>query len=153
MIATVPVHCFSITFTIRTGDKQAARIMCKPKWDRRDKDYYRKFVRENLLPFDSFQLSTNSSIAILEPLSHLNAVSNRLPLTVYQNSNLSSKSRRSITDPCQRRFMRLLKHAIYILAWWEWRKAGEPTDKDDPTVEQRKVRKQKLQKEQRQEAA
>ena len=44
----------SLKLTPRTGDKQAARIMCEPKWDRCDKDYYRKFVRENFLPFDSF---------------------------------------------------------------------------------------------------
>ena len=85
------IGTLSLKLTPRTGDKQAARIMCKQRLDRCDKDYYQKLVRENLLPFDSFQLR---------------------PLTVFQNLNLSSQSRRSKTDPGQRRFMRLLKQAI-----------------------------------------
>ena len=44
------------------------------KWDRCDRDSYRRSIRENLLPFDAFHLSTDSNIDILEPLSHLNAV-------------------------------------------------------------------------------
>ena len=105
----------SLKLTPKTGDKQAARIMCKPKSDRCDKDNYRKFIRENLLPFDSFQLSTNSSIDILEPLSHLNAVLKQATfdsIPKFKPELTASQARRSRTDPGQRRFVRLLKHAI-----------------------------------------
>ena len=145
------VGTLSLKLTPRTGDKQAARIMCKPKWDRCDKDYYRKFVRENLLPFDSFQLSTNSSIDTLEPLSHLNAVLKQATF----DSIPKFKPKLTVKEIKNRHCSKKIHEAVKAchLAWWEWRKAGEPTNKDNPTVEQRRVTKRKLQKEQRQEAA
>ena len=39
------------------------------------------------------------------------------------------------------------------LVWWDWRKAGSPTDPEHPTVECRKRTEKALAKEQRQEAA
>ena len=130
----------SLKLTSRTGDKQAARIICKPKWDRCDKDYYRKSIRENLLPFDSFQLSTNSSIDILEPLSHLNAVLKQATF----DSIPKFKSELTVKKIKNRPWSKKIHEAVKAchLAWWEWRKAGEPTDNDDPTVEQRRVTKQ-----------
>ena len=120
----------SLKLTPRTGDKQAARLMCKPKWDRCDKDHYRKFMRENLLPFDSFQLSTNSSIDILEPLSHLNAVLKQATF----DSIPKFKPELTVKEIKNRPWSKKIHGAVMAchLAWWEWRKAGKPTDKDDP---------------------
>ena len=104
-----------------------------------------------MLPFDSFQLSTNFSIDILEPLSHLNAVLKQATF----DSIPKFKPKLTVNEIKNRPWSKKIHEAVKAchLAWWEWRKAGEPTDKDDPTVEQRRVTKPKLPKKQRREAA
>ena len=141
----------NLNLSSRTKGKHVTRIVCKPKWDRCDRDSYRRSIRENLLPFDAFHLSTDSNIDILEPLSHLNAV---LKKATY-DSIPKFRAERIVKEIRSRPWSVRIQEAVKAchLAWWEWRKSGEPKDKDNPLVLQRKSAKQNLRKEQRQEAA
>ena len=141
----------NLNLSSRTRGKHVTRIVCKPKWDRCDRDSYRRSIRENLLPFDAFHLSTDSNIDILEPLSHLNAV---LKKATY-DSIPKFRAERIVKEIRSRPWSARIQEAVKAchLAWWEWRKSGEPKDKDNPLVLQRKSAKQNLRKEQRQEAA
>ena len=108
----------NLNLSSRTRGKHVTRIVCKPKWDRCDRDSYRRSIRENLLPFDAFHLSTDSNIDILEPLSHLNAV---LKKDTYDSIPKFS-AERIVKEIRSRPWSARIQEAVKAchLAWWEW---------------------------------
>ena len=62
--------------TSRDEKKHTTRIMCKPRWEKRDRALTNCQL-ERICYFDTFLPSLNGSIDILEPLGHLNAVLKR----------------------------------------------------------------------------
>ena len=113
---------------------------------------YQTAVRRNLLPFDTFLLSLNSEVDILQPLSHLNAVL-KLATSVSIPKFKSEITIRQVRNrPWSKRIYDAAKKCR--LEWWNWRQSGSPTDPADDTVKcmksaKKKKKKKALRKEQR----
>ena len=67
----VPVVAVFNLETMQTGPTER-KIKFKPKWDKCDAGVYKQSVQENLRPFQTFRISSNSELDILYPLGHLN---------------------------------------------------------------------------------
>ena len=137
--------------TTKKATLQQTKIMCKPKWDNCDKTSYRNSVRESLLSFDTFLPSHNTDSDILQPLSHLNAVLKQATINSIPKFKPEVTIRRIRSRPWSSGIHDAIKDSR--LAWWEWRKAGSPSDPLHDTVKRRRAARKTLRKEQRQEAA
>ena len=125
-------------------------IQVKPKWDRCDETAYKRSIRQNLLPFETFLHFLSVEIDILQPVAHLNTVLKQATyesIPNYKSSVKSKKQRRCWTQKMQD----AMKHSR--LMWWEWRKAGEPEDPGDPARKKMVETKRTLRKVQRLESA
>ena len=125
-------------------------IQVKPKWDKCDETAYKRSIRQNLLPFETFLPFLSAEIDILQPLAHLNTVLKQATYESIPNykSTLKIKKQRICWT---QKMQDAIEHSR--LMWWEWRKAGEPEDPRDPARKRVVEAKRTLRKVQRLESA
>lgn len=125
----VPVNAqVNVEYSERTRTETTV-IQVKPKWDKCDRTAYKTSIKQNLLTFDTFLPSLSADTDILQPLAHLIAVLKQATcesIPNYKPSLKIKKQRRCWTQKMQD----AVKNSR--LMWWEWRKAGEPVEPEDP---------------------
>ncbi|MEW8547951.1 MAG: reverse transcriptase family protein, partial [Candidatus Thiodiazotropha sp.] len=146
-----PVYAeISIDVKAKTG-AEATVIQIKPKWESCDKRVYQQSIRQNLQKFDTFLPSLTSEIDILQPLAHLNAVLKRATYDSIPNYKPDLKIKNQRRRCWSQKIQAAMKNCR--LVWWEWRKAGESRNPEDPAYQKMNTAKKMLRKEQRLEAA
>ncbi|MEW8544220.1 MAG: reverse transcriptase family protein, partial [Candidatus Thiodiazotropha sp.] len=105
------------------------KIKCKPKWDKCDIAIYKQTVRENLHPFSTFQLKSNSEIDILQPLGHLNSVLKMATVESIPKHKSEVQIKKLKHRPWSEDIFQAVRNCR--LKWWEWRKAGAVHDPDN----------------------
>ena len=126
-------------------------VRCKPKWEKCDRRNYKDFIATHLQSFSSFKFGQSVEIDILHPLSHLISILQLATKDSIPSYKSEVKLKKQKQRPWSEKIVQAVKESR--LAWWEWKKAGAPSERSDPYVQEMRKAKKNIRKEQRLEAA
>ncbi|MEW8547096.1 MAG: hypothetical protein AB2693_26575, partial [Candidatus Thiodiazotropha sp.] len=124
--------------------QKSVEIKVKPKWDKCDIPLYRSYVLNQLHPFNSPQ-TDNEFVMYLGHFASTLKSAVRVSIPGHKDS-------RKVNPVKDRVWNEEISNAIKECktAWWQWRQAGAPENRDHPLSQQMKHCKRKLRKTQRQ---